>query len=183
MDEGQTKKKFYQKWWFWLIVIIVIAAVIGAAAGGGGSDTDDNTPPPTTENDKHYIGDTVTTGDTRVRVLNVYETTQIGFDTTDYIFLVVVARVENLGSNERAYSSSDFVLKNGDLQYEVDSAGIYLDDGFWLTLTLGPGIADTVSFVYEIPRSYQYGNYYFEVDEGFLAVAQKIYLTAPNQNG
>lgn len=185
MSEEPAKKKFYQKWWFWLIVVIIVIAAISAAAGSGDGDTSDNVESNTTqteEDEKYYIGDTVTSGDTRVKVTDVYETNKIGFDTTEYVFLVVVARVENIGSDEHIYSSSDFLLKNGNLEYQVHSAGLYLEDGFWLTLSLGPGIAYTVSFVYEIPRSYVYGNYCFEVDEGLLAPAQKIYLTSTDQN-
>ena len=122
------------------------------------------------------------TGDTRVRVNRVYETTKIGLEETDYVFLVIEARVENLSTREKFYTSSNFYLRNGKLTYEAHSAGIYLENGFWASLTLGPGLSATTLFVYEIPRSYIYGDYYFEVDDGFLSEAVKIYLPDKNDN-
>ena len=129
-----------------------------------------------------HIGDVLTTGDTRVCVNRVYETTEIGLEETDYVFLVIEARVENLSTREKFYTSSNFYLRNGKLTYEAHSSGIYLENGFWASLTLGPGLSATTLFVYEIPRSYIYGDYYFEVDDGFLSEAVKIYLLDKNDN-
>lgn len=129
-----------------------------------------------------HIGDVLITGDTRVRVNRVYETTKIGLEETDYVFLVIEARVENLSTREKFYTSSNFYLRNGKLTYEAHSSGIYLENGFWASLTLGPGLSATTLFVYEIPRSYIYGDYYFEVDDGFLSEAVKIYLLDKNDN-
>lgn len=180
MEENATKKKIYQKWWFWLIAVIVILAVIGAIAGGGtGSDTDKNSDDPGkhTSEQVYRIGDTVTSGNLRVCVNQVNETKEIGgLYSTDYVFLLLSVRIENIGTREQYYTSSNFYLKNGSVTYEVHTAGIAIENGFWAAETLGPGLGKDIVLVYEIPRTYTSGDYYLEVDEGILAPAVKIYL-------
>ncbi len=180
MEENAPKKKIYQKWWFWLIAIIIILAVIGAIAGGSNSDTTDKTDDTSDKKPTEqvwHVGDTVTSGNLRACVKQVSETNEIGgLYSTEYVFLLLNVRIENIGTREQYYTSSNFYLKNGSVTYEVHTAGIAVENGFWAAETLGPGLGKDIVLVYEIPRTYKSGNYYLEVDEGILAPAVKIYL-------
>ena len=134
MEENAPKKKIYQKWWFWLIVIIIILAVIGAIAGGSNSDTTDKTDDTSDKKPTEqvwHVGDTVTSGNLRACVKQVSETNEIGgLYSTEYVFLLLNVRIENIGTSEQYYTSSNFYLKNGSVTYEVHTAGIAVENGF-----------------------------------------------------
>lgn len=184
MEEVKTKK-FYQKWWFWLIIAIIVLLIIGSAVGGSSASDDEkkqsdigDTSSETEETpSKHYVGDTVASGNMYVKINSLTETQSIGYSyKTEHVFLIVNLRVENRGSREAYYDASNFLLKNGNATYEPHSSGISLENGFWLNLTVGAGISKEVNVVYEIPRTYLYDDYYLEIDEGFFSPAEKIYL-------
>ena len=178
----EASKKFYQKWWFWLIVAIVVLAVIGSVISGGTSSENQSKDNPSTDvgeqpEQRYHIGDTVSSGNMYVRINNVTETGNIGYlYETEYVFLIINLRVENRGNSEAYYSSSNFILKNGTASYEPNTAGVALENGFWLNLTVGAGISKEINLVYEIPASYTTGDYYLEIDEGILSAASEIYL-------
>lgn len=187
MTEETSKKKFYQKWWFWLIIAIVLLAVIGSAIGGGANDGNTDNGSPDEDNaatdvedqtpQKYYVGDTVSSGNMYVKINSVTETKKIGYSyETEYVFLIVNLRVENRNRSEAYYDSSNFILKNGSISYEPNTAGLAVENGFWLNLTVGAGISKEINIVYEIPASYTTADYYLEIDEGLFSAAEKIYL-------
>lgn len=148
-------------------------AAIGSVAGG--ASTEEEEEEPKTEI-KYYVGDTVSSGDLYVTVNDIRETNYVNGVTTDNLYIILDVTIENRGNKSATYKQDCFILKNGDRTYEICNAGIYLPDGYWLQLEVGPGLKRNTELVYEIPRSYVYDNYYLEVVEGFLSAAAKIYL-------
>lgn len=186
-DKKDNKSKaFYQKWWFWLIIALVVLAAIGSVAGGSGASnetqqtTDGNgTTQGSDKEERYYIGDTVSSGDLYVTINSVRESKYVNGVTTDNLFIILSITVENRGNKSDSYKQDCFKLKNGDAVYEISNVGIYLPDGYWLQLEVGPGLKRNTELVYEIPRSYVYDNYYLEVKEGWLSSSAKVYLIKP----
>lgn len=162
----------------------MVLAIIGSVAGGtSASDeteqtTDGNgTTQGSDKEEKYYVGDTVSSGNLYVTINSVRESKYVNGVTTDNLFIILSVTVENRGNKSDSYKQDCFKLKNGDAVYEISNAGIYLPDGYWLQLEVGPGLKRNTELVYEIPRSYVYDNYYLEVDEGIWSAAAKIYLS------
>lgn len=116
---------------------------------------------------RYQIGEAAVTGSTQVTVNKVFQTKKIGSYSTNYYFVTLEVTIKNLGTEEEIYVSSDFELCNGALTYEPHNSGGSVDGGFWMSLSLGPGLSTTEYFVFEIPTSYVEDDYYLEVQDGY----------------
>lgn len=87
------------------------------------------------------------------------------------------ATIFNESNATRHYDPDDFCLKAGKDSYEHDyGTGLNFDNGAGLMFEVQPKSSEVITFVYEVPTSAAYRDYYFEfgmVDIGYVG---KIYL-------
>lgn len=174
--EKKPKVKIYKKWWFWvaIVVVAIIIGVVAGTSGDSGSDTPDTnndsvtTQSPDTSGKKEvaakkYIGDTITVGDFKITLNETYNTTTLGSEYlnkhTQNNYVVIQVILINISGSEKTVTDSDFTLKNGNARYEVSTDATYLDDGFWLSESIGSGITKSFYLVFETPQENIGGKY------------------------
>lgn len=126
------------------------------------------------------IHDTVSVNKLQFTVNSVYNTKRVG---TEYIgantsnnFAVVNITVKNNGTSEFSLLSEMMAYHIGDNTYEPNSAGIYLDDGFYVIETIGAGLSKAVSVVYEIPSNYKTSDYVEFRESAYSYYYARVYL-------
>ena len=186
-NKVQAKKPVYKKWWFWLIIVLVVVAVIGGIGGAGASNNgnDDkgsngNSDNNQTVNQQAYIGDTVTSGSLNFKVNKVENTKHfgsayLGYDT-EYNFILIYVEVENNSDSEINLTTSNFELKKGDSKYESHSGAIVLDNGFWVSESVGSNMKKNIVLVYEVPDSTTESEYVLSIKGSTFATKQSIIL-------
>ena len=163
-----------KKWWFWVIIGVVVVGTIGIVAGT--SKTSSGTTNKT-ENKTYGLNETVTVNDLVFKIESVYDTKQVGSqyvgESTENNFAVVTFEVKNLANSEKTVMSENFKYYRGSSVYEASSAGIYLDEGFYVLKEIGSGLSKKFSVVYEIPTSHESSDYILVKDS---YKTEKIFL-------
>ena len=190
MEKAQKEKKpITKKWWFWVIIVVVILGIAGGIGGGaaggnsnnssenGGTVNNSSENGGTVNNQKveYKLNDTVTVGDLQYTISSPYNTVKVGTlgTVTQNNYVVVTVTIKNNGSSEKYISDSNFKYCRENNKYNTHNDGIYLENGFWLNVTIGAGITKTIQVVYEIPSEYVSTDY-IQVKDGFKT--EKIYM-------
>ena len=187
MEEKNLKKPIYKKWWFWVIIVCAFIFIVPSIC----SDSDDNTDNNENnniennetnnsnnqqQNKKYGLNDKVVVKDLEFTILNINNTKNIGGtygEDTDNNFVVVTIQIKNNSTSEKHIYDNNFVYYRSNNEYKPHSAGIYLDNGFWLNETIGAGLSKTIQVVYEIPSHYESTDYVLVQDS---YKSEKIYL-------
>lgn len=185
-QQVRRRKPAYKRWWFWLLMgiatIVVASIIIGVAAnsnnnsGGGNSQQTTTTPAKT----GYGFRDIVTVGDVQFTLNNALDTKQIGSDLlgykTDYNFVILSLNIKNNSSKELDVLSGMMKYHIGSSVYETHAAGIYLDDGFYVSKQIGAGMSKTINVVFEIPSEYKSTDYLEVKDSTYSYKSANIYL-------
>ena len=164
MEENAPKRRkpAYKRWWFWFLmglatVSTVIVVVVIASSGSSKSDNSGSTSTSLPAN-QYKMNETVTINEIEYTILSGYNTkeltTYVDDGKTTQNFAVLSIKMRNAGSVEKSVIEDYMLFYRGNDEYKPSSKGIYLDDGFWYSVTLGPKIEKTVKVVYEIPSEY-----------------------------
>lgn len=183
-ENNVVKTPVYKKWWFWVIIVVVVLAIIGGAVGaaaGGSNDSADNK-----DNDKNnttnnfYIGDTVSSNSIDFTVTEVTNTKLLGTElfgyNTESNFIVVTVSVKNNNNDEKDILNSYVSLYKGSAKYEPHAGSVVLDNGFYITKSVGAQLTTTIVFAFETPTESTQDEYTLSVKGGSLATTQKIIL-------
>ena len=133
------------------------------------------------------FGDVVKVGDIEYTALSARNTKSIGSEylgeTTSNNFVIVNLRVRNVGNKELSLFSSMMIYTIRNSEYEPHTAGIYLDNGFYVIMSIGSGISKTIDVVYEIPSNYSESDYLSVKASSYSSSTKKIYMRRiqPNQ--
>ena len=180
-QEQKPKVPFYKKWWFWLIiglvVVGIIGSIVGGTAGGSSSNNGNNNSSNSSQSSTYGMNQKVTVRNLEFTITGAYDTKMLGSSslgaTTENNFVVVTIVVKNISSSEITLLESNFRYYRGSNSYEAHSGGIYLDNGFYVTQSIGAGITKTIKVAYEIPSEYQKSDYVLVKDS---YKSEKIYL-------
>lgn len=176
----KRRKPAYKRWWFWFLmglatvttIIIIVVAASGGSSNNGSSSNQTSQPAV-----QYKMNDTVTVNEIEYTILSGYNTKEVSIYVDDgkttQNFAVLSIKMKNTGSVEKSVIEDYMLFYRGTDQYKPSSKGIYLDDGFWYSVTLGPKIEKTVKVVYEIPSEYQSTDY-IQFNYGFSSV--NVYL-------
>ena len=177
--QEQPKTPFYKKWWFWLIIGLVVVGIIGSIVGGtAGSSSNNSGGNNSSQTTSTYgLNQKVVVKDLEFTVTSVYDAKVLGSTTlgaqTENNFVVITLTVKNTSSSEKTLLESNFRYHSGNNEYEVHSGSIYLDNGFYVTQSIGAGISKTIKVAYEIPSSYSKSDY-LQVKDSYKT--EKIYM-------
>lgn len=94
-------------------------------------------------------------------------------ENTQNNFVVISLTIKNTGNREITLTESNFVLYKNKVKYNVHTASIYLDDGFYVAETIGAGNTCTIQLVYEVPDLSANGGYTLKVS---YSIRQKRYF-------
>lgn len=161
------------------LLLLPIFVLCGCTTNATSSSTSNEIE--TTAHSKQYgFGDSVKVGGVVFQLNNATNTDQVGTEyigaKTEYNFVILNISVKNVGKKEISLLGSMMTLQNGDKTYEPNSAGIYLDDGFYVIETIGPDISKTVNVLYEIPAEYTPDYYLLVKESSYSFLTEKIYL-------
>jgi len=166
-EQTRAKKSVFKKWWFWAIIIVVVVVIIAVSSSMAGGESGGGKTPA-----KNYINDTVTAGKISAKVTQVEDTKQIGTaflgSTTEDNFILIYITITHTGSSEVSLTSSSFELYKGTAKYSTHTAGLYLENGFWVLLEIGAGLTKSTIVVFETPSEHT-------ADEYELKISQSIY--------
>ena len=181
----KRRKPVYKKWWFWMLMglatvatVIVIVAVSSSGSSNGSSNSGStNTSQVGPSAQEYKMNDTVTINDFEFTVLGGHNTKEVSKYVDDgkttQNFSVISIKIRNMASDERSVTESYMPLYRGEDKYNPSTKGIYLDNGFWYSVSLGPKIEKTVDVVYEMPSEFLPTDY-IEFNYGFSSA--KVYL-------
>ncbi len=186
-QQVRRRKPAYKRWWFWMLMgiatIVVVSIIIAVAANSnnnsGGGNTQQTTA--TTPVKSGYgLHDVVGVDDVQFTVNSVYNTKHIGSEylgaDTANNFAVVNITIKNIGSKELTVLSGMMTYHIDNNVYEVNNAGVYLENGFWVIENIGAGISKSYEVVYEIPSEYKTTDYIEVKDSTYSYKSAKIYL-------
>ena len=127
----------------------------------------------------YEISDKVTVGSLQYVVESVEDTDFIGNailnKTTDYNFAIVSMTVYNMSTSEISLYTDMIAYHIGENVYEPNSAGMYVEDGFYVLLSIGAKLRKHINIVYEVLRKHTAGDY-LEVFSQNKTESAKIYL-------
>lgn len=150
--------------------VITVAAIIGIIAGASGKSS---TP-------SYGMGQAAKVGSLEYTVNSARNTKHlggeyIGSDTANN-YVVLNMTVKNVGSSETRLYDEMMVYHSGSHEYKPSSDGAYLDDGYWLTVTINPGLVQRFEVVFEIPQSYSTSDYLEVKASSYSYDTAKIYM-------
>ena len=168
-----------------VIVIVVIGS--GGSSNGSSSNTSQTSPSAqesssntsqTSPSAQEYkMNDTVTINDFEFTVVSGYNTKEVSKYVDDgkttQNFSVISIKIRNIASSERSVTEDYMPLYRGNDKYNPSTKGIYLDNGFWYSISLGPKIEKTVDVVYEMPSEFLATDY---IDFNYGFSSAKVYL-------
>ena len=146
----------------------------GSTSGGSKSDTPFVT-------DSCFLNEPIQNGGIEYKVTNVYNTKRIGseylYTETENNFVVLSMTVKNI-TNEEVVVFDDMLLYIiGENTYKVSSTGgMYLDNGFYFSQSVGAGLTKSFDVAYEIPEEYKETDYLMIKASLYSNVCKSIYM-------
>ena len=129
---------------------------------------------------QYGFGDKVSCGDFEYVVNSATNRKRIGSSLlgkeTENNFVIVNFTVKNTSSSEKNLYSSMMTYHIGENEYEVNSAGVYLDSGFTSLEDIGAQMSKTLEAVYEIPNEYSNNDYLLIKASAYSSKSVKIYM-------
>ena len=181
-EPPEPKKPIYKKWWFWLAIVFLfigfqtsifdlVSDIFNPELVTIGESSQKNT------NSTYSLCQTVIVGDLECMITDIYDTNYVGGTysgkTTDYNYVIVTVKIKNNSAKEKRIYSSNFYYYQGENRYEDDTVGLYLDNGFWSSESIGAKMSKTFQIVYEVPSKHKATDYIL-ISDSFQSA--KVYL-------
>ena len=128
----------------------------------------------------YKIGDTVKVGNYEITVNSATNSKEVGSEylrtKTENNFVTLNVKLKNCDKSELTIYGSMIVYHIGESQYEPAGAGIYLDNGFYYSYSIGAGLIKTIDIVYEIPSNFSPNDYLEAKETSRSSKGLRIYL-------